>query len=391
MSRKRKNAGTAVRAAAAASAVVFGLGTPVPALTARAASPEFARTPEEWARLRDDVLEYEEIEDLIDEYNVTVQNNYDDWKKNDSGKALQDYIEDSERALDDMYDSAAEAEDDLSMISLDYSARMQELQIQNTIDSAEDATTKKWDIEKIEKSLVAEAQTGMNTYFQLQYQLDAARKNRQLMETILANTQHQFSSAVGMATYADVLTAQQNLQNADVQIIDLTNQLETTRQNLIVMMGWSQSAQPEIRPMPALDLNRIAAMNPSADLETAYANDYELMAEQRKLANSVTASGQTIHGANIENIRQQIAVSLNTAYQSVLLAKNAYDNASLTLDIASRNYSSAALRQQAGTGTAMETLQAEANVVSAQADREVKGLQLFSAMETYDWVLKGVR
>ena len=40
-----------------------------------AASPEFARTSEEWARLRDNVLEYDELADLIHEYNVTVQNN----------------------------------------------------------------------------------------------------------------------------------------------------------------------------------------------------------------------------------------------------------------------------------------------------------------------------
>ena len=39
------------------------------------ASPEFARSEEEWARLRDDVLEYDEIEDLIAEYNATVQTN----------------------------------------------------------------------------------------------------------------------------------------------------------------------------------------------------------------------------------------------------------------------------------------------------------------------------
>ena len=34
-------------------------------VTALAASPEFARTTEEWAKLRDNVLEYDELEDLI--------------------------------------------------------------------------------------------------------------------------------------------------------------------------------------------------------------------------------------------------------------------------------------------------------------------------------------
>ena len=98
-----------------------------------------------------------------------------------------------------------------------------------------------------------------------------------------------------------------------------------------------------------------------------------------------------IHGGNVENTKQQIAVALNTAYQNVLQAKNAYDQTALGLDIASRKYALAQSRQAMGTGTAMETLQAETDVVTAQTDREVKALQLFSAMEKYDWVLKGVR
>ena len=40
-------------------------------VTAFAASPEFARSAEEWAKLR----EYDELEGLIQEYNATVQTN----------------------------------------------------------------------------------------------------------------------------------------------------------------------------------------------------------------------------------------------------------------------------------------------------------------------------
>ena len=39
------------------------------------ATPEFGRSEEEWARLRDDVIEYGEIPDLIHEYNATVKKN----------------------------------------------------------------------------------------------------------------------------------------------------------------------------------------------------------------------------------------------------------------------------------------------------------------------------
>ena len=378
---------TAVVLAGTAAAGSF----PTTALAIGPVGPGSSRSEEEWARLKDNVLEYEEIEGLIEEYNVSVRESYENWRKADSGKALEDYVSDAEQAVEDQYDQAAGAEDELTMITSEYQARMSEIQVQSTIDAAEDSTTKLWELEKTAKSLASQAQSAMNTYYQLQSQLASAQKNRQLAAESLELAKRQQNSSVGMATYADVLTAQQNLQNLDAQILSLQNQIESTRQNLIVMLGWAQDAQPEIRPMPALDLNRIAAMDPAADLTVAYENDYTLKADQRKLDNSVTLSGQTVHGSAVENDKQQIAIALNSAYQSVLSAKAAYDQASLNLDVASRSCSSAQAKQRVGIGTAMETLQAEANLVSCQSDLEVKGLQLFDAMETYDWVKKGVR
>ncbi len=378
---------TAVVLAGTAAAGSF----PMTAFAIGPVGPGSSRSEEEWARLKDNVLEYEEIEGLIEEYNVSVRESYENWRKADSGKALDDYVSDAEQAVEDQYDQAAGAEDELTMITSEYQARMSEIQVQSTIDAAEDSTTKLWELENTAKSLASQAQSSMNTYYQLQSQLASAQKNRQLAAESLELAKRQQNSSVGMATYADVLTAQQNLQNLDAQILSLQNQIESTRQNLIVMLGWAQDAQPEIRPMPALDLNRIAAMDPAADLTVACENDYTMKADQRKLDNSVTLSGQTVHGSAVENDKQQIAIALNSAYQSVLSAKAAYDQASLNLDVASRSCSSAQAKQRVGIGTAMETLQAEANLVSCQSDLEVKGLQLFDAMETYDWVKKGVR
>ena len=50
-------------------------------VTAFAASPEFSRSAEEWARLQDNKIEYDEIADLIHEYNATVQKNAIDLSK----------------------------------------------------------------------------------------------------------------------------------------------------------------------------------------------------------------------------------------------------------------------------------------------------------------------
>ena len=52
-------------------------------------SPEFAYTADKWASLRDNVMEYGELADLIHEYNPTVRSNRSAYK-DQKGKDLND-------------------------------------------------------------------------------------------------------------------------------------------------------------------------------------------------------------------------------------------------------------------------------------------------------------
>lgn len=82
---------------------VMGMTVPI---TVLASEPEFARTTEEWERLRDNTLEYGEIGDLIHEYNVTVQNNQYEYTEfiKDYGKT-RDEVADSYREYSQAEDS----------------------------------------------------------------------------------------------------------------------------------------------------------------------------------------------------------------------------------------------------------------------------------------------
>ena len=60
------------------------------------ASPEFARSAEEWARLRDNKLEWDEIDGLVNEYNSVVINNNIDLQDN-AGKDAEEIRNDLKR------------------------------------------------------------------------------------------------------------------------------------------------------------------------------------------------------------------------------------------------------------------------------------------------------
>lgn len=71
----------------------WAAGAPVQVL---AASPQFAYSTEKWASLQDDKLEFDEIADLIHEYNSTVEKNrieYKDYQGKNSNEIAQDYYD----------------------------------------------------------------------------------------------------------------------------------------------------------------------------------------------------------------------------------------------------------------------------------------------------------
>lgn len=361
-------------------AVSLSVGAPV---TSLAGTPEFGRSAEEWARLRDNVLEYEEIEDLVYEYNTTVLNNaqtYNRENARDRREVVKEYMDQAADALD--------AYTYTSSPDLLVAANRAEQAAENNVLEG-DRTASMIGYKQTEKGIAKQAQTAMNTYYKLQYQLTALEKNRELLAATVGSVQGRQSQ--GMATYAEVLNAQQNVQSADAQIIAMKSQIEDTRQNLIIILGWKQGDMPEIRPMPAVQMDRISAMNVEEDTRTALGADYTLQLDQRKMNNSITDANKNIYKKTVEEDKQKIAVAVNDGYQKVIQAKSSYDEAVLNLEVETKNWNAANTKYQLGSISRMEYLQAEAGLVQAQMDREVKNLDLFQAMENYDWIIKGVR
>ena len=240
-----------------------------------------------------------------------------------------------------------------------------------------------------ERNIVKQAQSTMNTYYQLQYQLTSLKKNRELLEATVTSTQGR--QAQGMATQADVLNAQQNLQSADAQIIAMENQIESTRQNLIITLGWAQNANPEIRPMPPIDVQRILDMDVASDTQKALDADYTLQVDQRELENANSEANRQIKRQKIEEEKQKIAVAVSDGYQKVIEAQSSYEEAVTNLEVAVKNWNTANTKYQLGSISRMEYIQEETAKVKAEMDVEVKNLELFQAMEAYDWVVEGVR
>lgn len=370
-------------------AAVMGTTYVVPAL----ASPEFSRTEEEWAKLRDNVMEYDELEALIHEYNVTVLNNQDNLKS-DRGKTNEEMSQALRDAANEIYNGIEYPSDDtLPTYAIQYSAAVTAEQTAKSLDSqadnnVEDGEIRKLQYDQIEASLASSAQNSMNSLMQLIESRKTMEANYEVLKAAYNATVTQQS--LNMVTQADVWTAQQQVQNMEANLASVDANIKKLRQSLCVMTGWSYDANPEIMALPAVDVSRIDAMNPTEDLVKAKENNYTLKIDKRKLANASGASTEKTLKKTVDEEEQKLGAAFNNQYQAVLQAKTAYDQANTDYELAVKTMDTAQRKYDLKMLSELEYLQAKATFVDKQVAKTSADMKLLLAIETYNWAVRGL-
>lgn len=347
-------------------------------------SPEFAYTEEKWASLRDNVMEYGELKDLIHEYNPTVRSNRSAYK-DQKGKDLNDVYDEYMSDIDDIWDQADAAEDDVTWASMRFSAGLLTKQADNNY---QDADMEKIQYDQQEAALVYQAQ-------QMMVSLQQAEDNIKNLENTKALLQSQYEftraqAAAGMATQIDVLTAQKSVQDQDTAILAAQKNKENVHRNLCLMLGWDADAQPEILAVPEPDMSRIDTLNLDGDAEAALANNYDVRYYEKKAGNLSSQDLIESNQASIQNAKDTAVRSLKTQYNTVLTARDALNAAQSQLAAEQSKLNKASASLAAGQITNLEYQTTLNAVMTAESDVNTKKLQLLVALEGYDWNVKGL-
>ena len=347
-------------------------------------SPEFAYTQDKWAALRDNVMEYGELADLIHEYNPTVRSNrsmYKDQKGKNLNDVYQDYMDD----IDLIWDQVSAADDDISEATLRFTAGSLTKQADNNY---QDADMEKIQYDQQEAQLVSQAQQLMVSLQQAGYNLETLQNTRDLLqkqyEAVVAQR------AAGMATEANVLTALKSVQDQDAAILSAETTRDNVHRNLCLMLGWGADSQPEIREVPLPDLSRIDAMNPAEDSKKALENNYDVKYYQKKDGNLTSQDLKDSNRATLENAKDTVVRSLRTQYNAVLVARDQLNAANMKLQVQETELAKAQAGMAVGQMTALEYTAAENSCSSARSDVKTKELELLLAIEAYDWIVKGL-
>ena len=386
------------RGAMAAGAVGMSLFmTAAFPMSALAGSPEFAYTQEKWAALRDNVLEYEELNDLIHEYNATVLNNraeYDDYRGKSSDRFKNDYadtVQDLYDASDKMLENVDEDQSGYaSALAGSISTRIQAQRMQETADSENmDGDIKKLEYDRQEADLVRTAQTKMNQYWQ-------KAKNRQSLEASLSLAQARQSAAAvrvqeGLEPQARLMEAQEAVQSAQAAIQAGDQELDTVRRELCVLTGWSYDASPEIREIPVTRAVDLGAIDLEGDKQRAVEQNYALRAAKGKMNNTNYGTVQNkVLQVNVSEAEQKIKTDVENRYQNLKQAQSDQDQAAAELALEQRNLDAASRKLENGSIKRNEYLEIQDGYAAKAAAEQVSALKLTQAQEDYWWAVNGL-
>lgn len=366
---------------------------PANAWAAYSDTPEFAKTPQEWERLRDNTLEYDEIEDLVHEYNITVLNNrtsYRDYLGDTSDDVAQRYRD----AAQELWDSIQYPDDpaDVSYATMLMAAQMSETQARNLEQQADNNVDDSQSIflqyEQVEKGLVLSTKLNLISYCQKQLTDRLNQENKQLLEALYQSAQVQ--AGVGNATQMDVLTARQTLEQLDSTIISSEKETQTLKQKICLATGWNYDADPVFGALPEIDPAVVDTVNLSADQALALENNYTLKINRRKHENSTDAATKENLEKTIYDNQQKISSDITTKYQSLLNARAAYQLALAEQDIAIQNQAAMERKFATGSASRLEYQQESYNAASKTTAAENAKLALLTAWETYQGAVNGL-
>lgn len=338
-----------------------------------------------WAKLMDNKLEYEEIDDLVKNFNPDIKEAWNKYDKNINNlKASANELLVARRNMSALLDEAKK--DSNIELSILYTAQIKGL----------DASTKA--LKKAEKNLEKPvsktnaalrqatkqvslgAKTLMINYKNLENQENLLNELVNLNENMLkvANLQQ----SLGLASSTNIDKANADLLSAKSNLANIKMAKEKLRISLIQMLGWSAYANPEIEDIQDFDLSYIDKMNLEEDLKLANSNDSDLVSFRngRKNTSSYANEIAEIKESDMENT---IKIEMTSLYNTIKEDKLAYEATKLSFDAASLEFSAANKSKELGLLSESAYLGAKVSYLQKKAEFEASRLELISKIEDY--------
>ena len=374
------------RAAALTLSALLAAGSVFPALAVEKPAEMDDAT---WARLQDNTLEYDEIENLVLYYNPTYRQVVDTIEV--QLEPLKTAVADLKDYVQDQRDEARKAKDNDDMISYKIGMATAAAIEKQAVKGLETGLRTAQGATKPTKDQIRRTMTSVIEGLVITYNQTLASK--ELVDTSVALAQAAYDSTVaqqsiGIATEADVQSALKSLTSAQNGQKSLEDGLKTLKRNICVQTGWDYNADMEIGAVPAPDLASISAMNPDEDTKKAIS--YNPTISSLRASNGHGDVNRGIKERSLEDTENKISTKVHDLYTAVLQSKitydgaaSAYESARLTMEGNERKYAMGMLGN-------LQYLQLKMTYLQQKQAYDTAVLSLNQAINDYNRALYGV-
>lgn len=355
-------------------------------------SPEFARSAEEWEMLRDNRLEWGEIDALVNEYNATVLTNKHNFSKDErklmDAQDVQGYLNDQASDYEDM---AAAAESTNAVLAAQLRAQANSAREQAD-ENVTDSEVLRLGYEQIEAGIALSVKTMMADYYEMLDKKALLGSNAEFLEKQYKSAENKFN--VGLATKVDVLNAKEAYDNVRAELVTMDAAIDQSYKNLIVLCGWKFDSQAEIAELPRPDTERTLTINYEEDLAKALEANYTLRIDKIKLENagrtSVSASVIEKNEKQLKDDTDNVKLQIKSSYDALISSLQAYKNAVSAAEIQNGEMQKAETQLSLGMISQMDYYKAQQDKLTKDAAVRTAERNLLKAEVKYEAVLKGV-
>lgn len=287
-------------------------------------SYERERTAENWATLRDNTISWEEIPDLVHEYNPTVSSLWIQFRDSARRGAYHVDVEEARQAVEDAYEKALSAANGNAvaeaLAEMQYQSNSSNFSADQVAGSSDETVaklsvmeTEKNTVETVKKSFISRENSI------LQQQIDAL--NLEDNKRDLESTEKK--KAVGQATEMDVLTAKAQVDAGELTLKGDESTIRKTTELLQVGLGWKADASPVFPEIPSVEESSVQQISLAEDSKKALENNFGLQINTRKKDLSTGEANREDLENKIKNQKEKIQSDMLSRYQSLKQAMDA--------------------------------------------------------------------
>ncbi|MGP1590157.1 MAG: TolC family protein [Oribacterium sp.] len=347
-------------------------------------SYERERTSEEWAKLRDNRIDWDELRDLVHEYNPTVSELWIRFRDNEHDGLYHVGISSALEAVEQRYSEAS------SRAGTDIEQAMADLEYQtSSVRTALDSTAQSTDREAARAQIEQTEQTVTETIRKSIITIRSSEEQRKLLALKASHNQSLYEAAVrreaaGQGTALDTLMTKESWEQSALSLQEAETQLKKLRQLLAVNLGWKYDASPELCAVPLPTAEQLSGLHLDTDTKLALQNNLAIRISERKQAVSGTDGQVNQLGLRIENQKEAVRSDMISRYQAVKQAEGGLSQARLTAQNAAAALQKAERSFSLGAASARDLEQARFAAESAELSVRIAEYSL--ASEYYDYL-----